>query len=347
MRGKRARAEKRNDRLKAKIVEQIVAQMHTQPGVSVQPNAFLPSRHNPKRKREIDVLVSGQVIGYRVRFAFECKNYERPVDVAKIGEFVDKLDDVGIAPENGIFVSASGFTSGALDRAKQMGIQTFRVTGLADDRLGPLVIDALQSVVYLLPVVIEWAVINDSAEVKSEEMWIWYGVDGEPVAVTPDLLWHRWCDGEPASIIGVHEVIAGAPGWSQRVSGERSVPIELRFKVHVYGFVITLSGRANDHKLFDGFTNQMKKRQVNVSFDPPSENLPLRVFETEEEFSQFVNGRPETVKVVHRIRCRGCSGRDCSGRSARGFDTSWMRWRSRRVPTPSRKKTSRPRSVEV
>jgi hypothetical protein len=28
----------------------------------------------------------------------------------------------------------------------------------------------------------------------------------------------------------------------------------------------------------------------------------LRVFETEEEFKQFVSGRPETVKVVHRIR---------------------------------------------
>jgi hypothetical protein len=110
-------------------------------------------------------------------------------------------------------------------------MQTLLLAGLADDRLGSLVIEALQSVVYLLPVVTQWTVINDHADVKSEEMWVWYGADGQPVANTPDLLWHRW---------------------------------------HVYGLVITLSGRANDHQLFDGFSQQMKKRQVSVTFDAPA-----------------------------------------------------------------------------
>lgn len=302
MRGKKARAEKRNDRIKGNIVEQIVEQMHRVRGVTVERNVRLCSTQNPKRRREIDVLVSGQVIGYPVRFAFECKNYDKAIDVAKIGEFVDKLHDVGIAPQNGVFVSASGFTAGALDRAKQIGMQTLLLAGLADDRLGSLVIDALQSVVYLLPVVTQWTVINSHADVNSEEMWVWYDEDGRAVANTPDLLWHRWLDGEPASIIGVHEIKVDAPGWSQRVSGNPAVPIELRFTVHVYGLVITLSGRASDHRLFDGFNHEMKKRQVNVTFDTPSDTLPLRAFETEEEFKQFIAGRSELVKVINRVR---------------------------------------------
>lgn len=302
MSGKKARAERRNSRAKGNIVEQIVEQMHRVRGVSVDRNVRLASTQNPKRRREIDVLVSGQVIGYPVRFAFECKNYDKPVDVAKIGEFADKLHDVGIAPQNGIFVSASGFTAGALDRAKQSGMQTLVLSGLADNRLASRVIDALQSVVYLLPTVIQFTVVNAHSSLEPEEMWLWYDEDGQPVANTPDLLWHRWNDGEPPSVIGVHEIKVDAPGWSQRIAGTPSVPSELRFTVHVYGLVLTLSGRASDHRLLDGSGQQMKKQQVNVVFDAPSNSSPLRAFATEEEFNEFITARPEPVKFITRVR---------------------------------------------
>ncbi len=105
MSGKKARAKRRDDKIKGALVEQIVAQMHGVRGVTVEPNARLKSKRNPKRRREIDVLLTARVAGYEVRFAFECKNYDRPADVTKIGEFADKLDDVGIAKENSIFVT--------------------------------------------------------------------------------------------------------------------------------------------------------------------------------------------------------------------------------------------------
>lgn len=302
MRGKKARAQKRDDKIKGDTVERIVEQMHRVRGVTVERNARLASTRNVRRRREIDVLVTGQVIDYPVRFAFECKNYDRPADVAKIGEFADKLHDVGIPPQYGVFVSASGFTAGALDRAKQLGMQTLLLRGLSDDRLGSLVIGALQSVVYLLPVVTKWMVVNDFAEVKPEEMWLWFDAEGRPQAQMPDLLWHRWQDGEPPSVIGEHEIKVDPSGWSQRVDGKPVVPIDVRFTVHVYGVVITLAGRANDHVLIDAFNKQMKKRQVNVEFDGPGEKLPLHSFETEGAFKTFMQSRPEVVKVTSRVR---------------------------------------------
>ncbi len=302
MRGKKARALKRDNLIKGDIVERIVEQMHRVRGVVVQRNVRLSSTQNPNRKREIDLLLTGQVVGYPVRFAFECKNYDKPANVVRIGEFADKLDDVGIAPQNSIFVSASGFTDGALDRAKQLGMQTLVLSGLADDRLASRVIGALQSVVFLLPVVTQWTVLNDAAEVTPEEMWIWFNDRGEPQATTPDLMWHRWCDGYPPSVIGVHEVKVEVPGWAQRVAGKPSVPTELRFTVHVHGLVITVTGRASDHALIDAFTQEMKKRRVNVNFDQPDTNLPLRIFESEEEYNRFIDSRPEQVKIVNRVR---------------------------------------------
>src|SRR5882724_11089093 len=79
---------------KGKIVERIVALMHKypDPSVKVEQNVKLPplNRKNGS-KREIDILLSGDVAGYPVQIAFECKNEKRPIDTPKIEGFVQKL----------------------------------------------------------------------------------------------------------------------------------------------------------------------------------------------------------------------------------------------------------------
>jgi hypothetical protein len=180
-------------------------------------------------------------------------------------------------------------------------MKTLVVSGLAADRLGSMVIEALQSVVFLLPVVTQWSIINDAPQVEAGEMWVWFNDQGEAQATTPDLLWHRWRDGEPASKIGSHEVVVEAPGWAQRVAGKATVPHELRFTVQVIGFVMTFSGRATDHRLTDALNHQMKRRQVDVKFDV-EEHVPLQMFEAEETFASFLESRPEKVKVINRVR---------------------------------------------
>lgn len=302
MRGTKARAQKRDAKIKGRLVEQIVAQIHRVRGVRVDTNVRLPSSRTPTRRREVDVLLTTHVLGYEVRLAFECKNYDRVTDVTKIGEFADKLNDVGIPTQSSFFVSANGFTTGALDRARQLGMGTLLLAGLSADRLGSLVIDALQSIIYLLPVVTEYSVVNDAQTMKSHETWLWFDEAGRPLAQTPDLLWHRWRDGEPPSVIGRHEIQVQAPGWSQRVEGRPVVPVDVRFKVHVYGLVASFEGQANDHALIDAFDRQMRKRQVSMSFDTRLQNMSMRLVESEEVLDQFIQGRPETLKLITRVR---------------------------------------------
>ena len=77
-----------------RLIERIAAMAHRSPGVTVQRNARLSSlrrRGKQKRKREIDVLLTGHVAGYPVQFPIECKDHQRPVDVMQIDSFIGKL----------------------------------------------------------------------------------------------------------------------------------------------------------------------------------------------------------------------------------------------------------------
>jgi hypothetical protein len=76
---------------KANILEDVVALLHDDPEVVVQKKVRLPTRTNPRRTREVDVLVTGRVADYPVRIAIECKNYGSKIGVSKLDEFNGKL----------------------------------------------------------------------------------------------------------------------------------------------------------------------------------------------------------------------------------------------------------------
>src|SRR6202040_1067969 len=85
----------------------------------------------------------------------------RRIEAKDIGEFADKLRQVGIQTQGSIFVSAGGYRRGAKTRAKELGMILLTPAGLAADRLAVAVEDALQSIVFLLPVVTEWTIHNN------------------------------------------------------------------------------------------------------------------------------------------------------------------------------------------
>lgn len=78
--------------LKGKIAEMIVAAMHDRPGICVEQNKKLSSNRDPRRKREVDVLITAMAAGYPVRIAIECKNYKKSIDIQRIDEYVGKLE---------------------------------------------------------------------------------------------------------------------------------------------------------------------------------------------------------------------------------------------------------------
>jgi restriction endonuclease len=108
---------------KGRMIEAIVASMHESDGVKVERNVKLPPIGSQGPKREIDVLLSSVVCGYPVRWAIECKNEKKRIGSPYIDAFVGKLQDVGIPPSFGIFVTTSDYSQGAIEQAKKVGIR--------------------------------------------------------------------------------------------------------------------------------------------------------------------------------------------------------------------------------
>lgn len=150
--------------LKGRIAESIVAALHQDDETTqVECNVHLPAKNGNGRTREVDVLLTGQIGGYPLRVAIECKNYDKRIGAPKIDEFVGKLRDVGLPKESAIFVSVVGFTKDALEVAAEHGIRTLLLEGLSDDRLAAKVFEAMGSTLYLLPRLTKVGIKGDQA----------------------------------------------------------------------------------------------------------------------------------------------------------------------------------------
>jgi hypothetical protein len=70
---------KRNQENKAKgdFLEEVVALLHEGPGWAVERKARVPVRGHDKVTREIDILISSLVAGYKIHIAIECKNWNK------------------------------------------------------------------------------------------------------------------------------------------------------------------------------------------------------------------------------------------------------------------------------
>lgn len=114
-----------SNKIKGNILEDLVAMMHQVPGVRVEKRRKLPVlRSKTKRKREIDVLITSSVAGYKVQIALGCKNEATALKTSTVDNFVGILNDVGIPIQQGILVSANGYTRDAQDAADAHGFET-------------------------------------------------------------------------------------------------------------------------------------------------------------------------------------------------------------------------------
>ena len=196
---------------KGKFLETLVAFLHEVAGDDVECNARLPTADGSGREREVDVLLkvaSEELIGCPVHIPIECKNYGERVGVELIDAFVGKLQDLGIDTNLGIYVAASGYTSGAIGRAEAAGIKTLVAEGLTKDRLALEVQKALHSLVLW---VAEWKSTSYFPFVpKSDGPSGSITVDLPPGASwetgSLDLIWELWLRGEIPCAIGDHEV---------------------------------------------------------------------------------------------------------------------------------------------
>ena len=298
------RASAAPSRVRGKLVESIVAAMHEVPGVQVRQNVWLPPISGNGRSREIDVLIDGVVAGYPIRIPIECKNEKAVIKPEKIDAFVGKLQYVGLAQQQGIYISVKGFTKGARERAKAAGIRTLLLTGLTAERLEASVLEAMQAVVYLWPVATEWSVLNDIGHDIKEpaELNVYLDENGTIVGSNADLAWRAWYEGRVPESLGIHEVALRLPkGWKNVVAGNMSVPERITVTFHVFGIAMSMSGKANRHALLDAETSVVEKLRLRASFDNSTASKP-EVFSSEEDLRRFLSEGSASIRVTTRVR---------------------------------------------
>jgi hypothetical protein len=289
---------------KGKIVERIAALMHDQPGVTVERNRRLPPVSGKGIKREIDVLLTATVAGYVVQMAIECKNEVTAIGSPMIDAFVGKLQYVGIPPQQGIYVSASGYTTGAIERAKAAGVRTLTLRGLKDEDLLGSISDAFQSTIYLLLQVLNVTVTNTAPPSEAFDQigsFGFYNEDGKLVALLPDFVWRAWQAGQLPNVLGEHEVDFPLPSnLHQQVNGRVIESFALKARIRVIGLAVTLQGKAQNYALVNAADEAIERVLTDVSFGVPGPKLPVTAIASEEQLQAFLR-RPGAVQVISRM----------------------------------------------
>jgi hypothetical protein len=331
---------------KGKIAERIAALMHDQPGLKVELNKRLPPINGKGRKREIDVLITGNLAGYSVQMAIECKNEKIPIGSPKIDAFFGKLQYVGIPPRYGIYISASGYTGGAIERATDAGIRALTLRGLTDENLFGSIAGAFQSIIYLLPQIVSLHVANEiqpDNPRRNMDAWSFYNKEGKLVALLPDFIWRMWLSGNIPTTLGDHELAIPLPSnLYQMVNGNIVATYEIGAKVRVLGIIVTLEGNAKEYTLVNAANNIVEKSLIEVSFEAGASEanvpitLPVTVLSSENQLQEFAQ-RPGSIQLtVGRIKLPRISNGPIywppSERVARTLEKQWHAFEAGEIP---------------
>lgn len=65
--------------------------------------------------RQIDVLIEGEIAGYQIRIAVDCKYFSKNIDVKQVESFCSMVED--IEAHQGILITQKGFSKAAINRA--------------------------------------------------------------------------------------------------------------------------------------------------------------------------------------------------------------------------------------
>ncbi len=289
---------------KGDVVEKVVAMMHEGSGVQVHRDVRLPAKDDESRRRQFDVLLVGNVAGYPTVLAIECKNYARNINVKDIESFSGELEDVGLAPQQGILVSASKIGPGAQSRARSLGMKVFELKGLTADGLSSAVHEANQQVIFVVPYLSYLSLVSAAGPgTPNQELLTILDERGNLLGTLPDMVWLRWLRGEPPSVLGEHELGFETDGWHQFVDGELVPVFSAKVRVKVMGAVVLFSGTTTQHALVRPKDGGLEKYKGRASFDTGPGQYPVKMFETEEELAQFLKQPSAAVSVtVGRIR---------------------------------------------
>lgn len=293
---------------KGRLLERIAALLHEGSNADVEIRAKPPPLDGPSDRREIDVLLSGQLAGYPVSFAIECRNWKKRMGPAEIDGFAGKLEDIGIPTRHGIFISANGYTKGAIRRAKKAGIRPLLLQGLTEDRLSSALTDALQTTIFLLPVVASMTLFDEAARDKAPRSAIEATVKTVPqdlpgLVPVMNQLWELWTTGVVPTNVGEHHCFLRLP---TRFQVFRTEPVlrngVLIATIQVQAVVFALTGQASVLSLINADTQRLERATLRAEFPDLSGQKTSVVFKTEEEVAAYLQANPNQQLLVGRVK---------------------------------------------
>lgn len=106
--------------------EKLVAQIQRE----LAPNALVThddqiKGHDSEELRQIDITVKQKVGQYDILIAIDCKDYQIPVDVKDVEEFIGLIKD--IRANKGVMVAANGFSGTAKRVGEKKGLNLYRL----------------------------------------------------------------------------------------------------------------------------------------------------------------------------------------------------------------------------
>lgn len=119
--------------------------------------------------REVDVLIEGTMAGHRVAIGMEVRDRALRATIQWIDEMRGKFDDLPI--DKVVLISRSGFTKGAHDKARALGIETLTPSQDVSDN-GPLA--ALEVQAWMANV--SWKLVSEAI--------VWIAGSSDPYAAT-------------------------------------------------------------------------------------------------------------------------------------------------------------------
>lgn len=282
---------------KGDILEDLVAMMHEVPGVVVEKRKKLPVLHSKTgRRREIDVLITSSVAGYPVRLGLGCKNEARALDTAAVDGFIRILEEVGIPVQQGILVSANGYTADAQDAAKARGIKTLVFEGLSADRLRHEISAAIQSTVFLLITQTTFNVfpyvgghLDDNTQFINAALDLLDEPSGAQLLST--MAW-LWMNGAIPGMIGEHTI-------SLKPEREEAT-WHVMATATVTGLIASVPGTFSQSILRTAEAGQVERLHISAKFEKFKGPLTLEPVASEEALAAIAHKEP--MSLVTRVR---------------------------------------------
>lgn len=188
-----------------KDFEQLITKIYT----AATPNATVC--HDEKivgksgTECQIDVSIRARVGLHNVLIIVECKYHNRRIGIGRVGEFVEKMEDVRAS--QGVMVSSKGFTKDARQSAQRHGVTllSYRQAEVSDWSVVGDTSSWVKIISRMPTAEVPWAVFPDGSAKPLKHDTPIFALDGSSQGVIGDIT---------GQLLGTGETIAGLPpGW--------------------------------------------------------------------------------------------------------------------------------------